>query len=140
MTRTAPRTPEETQEAVARIKFLHQTMYDLTIRFGRVAVRVYNKVVEKVEHMNDHELDCLYEFLQNIHDKYYLRVVKIYRMPPNPDSAWDHYKLLKIEGLQEQRLMVDAGNALYEAWRKPYKPTRRIYVPKDKGPQQEIPA
>ncbi len=111
---------------IKEITILHEEMRDITLTFASVHPKAYDRVLAKVDLYTEEELTSLLFWLRKIKDELYKEVMRIYRMPANPQHAWANYKLHGIEGLQEQRLMVRAAYRLKEVWSKPYKPERII--------------
>ena len=130
---------EQLSELSLQILEIHGSMRNLTIKFALVSEKNYDKVVAKIRLYTLDEMQELFTWLNGLKAGYYARVAQIYRMPPNPEITWDNYKVLEVEGLQEQYLMASASGKLRDAWRKPYKPTRKIREHKSKETQPEIP-
>ncbi len=118
------------EEKIKRIKELHAEMRELTIQFARVSEKRYDRLIEKVDLFNDHEIECMTEWLTWLRTGTYAGVLRVYRMPPNPKVTWANYVTLGIQGLQEQNLMEIQASLLRTAWQSPYKPERVIRVEK----------
>lgn len=113
-------------------------MRNLTLKFALISEKNFDKAVSKIKLYTLDEMQELLTWLDGLKAGYYARVAQIYRMPPNPEITWDNYKALEVEGLQEQHLMAVAAHKLREAWKKPYKPARKIREHKIKEAQLQV--
>ena len=105
------------------IQFLHNDMKERTLWAG-INERRFSKIIKNTDLYTEEELQGLCDWLLNIWDNQYKVLVSIYRMVPAQN--WENYVLLGITELQEQVLMEKAKKNLFDVWKDPYYPERKI--------------
>lgn len=113
--------PDLKTEWCAKIKSLHDEMRELTLQAG-VHEKSYDKVLHRLEKKPEDYVWGILEFLQNVHDREYAEVKRIWTLPFMTPEVWNNYtELFSDTKFEEVTLLKAARKTLkgrFSAFRK----------------------